>query len=113
MIAAHFILIDAPGLKAAIWRPLVKCGQQSLEVFCVGLYLSLIGYFFCKRSAMEFLLNSSPASAASPSVAYYRSWSKQIEKSVHAHPGRPAAEVPGVPIGEPAKQSNGTVAVVA
>ena len=45
-------------------------------------------------------------------VAYYRWWSKQIEKSVHAHPGRPAAEVPGVPIGEPAKQSNGTVAVV-
>ena len=54
VIAAHFILIDAPGLKAAIWRPLVKCGQHSLEVFCVGIYLSLIGYFFASDRRWNF-----------------------------------------------------------
>ena len=39
IVGARLIPIDAPGLQAAIWRPLVKCGQQSLEVFCVGIYL--------------------------------------------------------------------------
>ena len=42
IVVARLIPIDAPGLQAAIWRPLVKCGQQSLEVFCVGIYLSFI-----------------------------------------------------------------------
>ena len=36
ILGARLIPIDAPGLQAAIWRPLVKCGQQSLEVFASG-----------------------------------------------------------------------------
>src|SRR5204863_8700974 len=44
VLGARLIPIDAPGLQAAIWKPLVKCGQQSLEVFTVGIYLSFIGY---------------------------------------------------------------------
>ena len=37
ILGARFIPIDAAGLKATIWKPLVKCGQQSLEVFAVGI----------------------------------------------------------------------------
>ena len=114
VIAAHFIPIDAPGLTAAIWRPLVKCGQQSLEVFCVGIYLSLIGYFILEMISggiLAQLLVGFGGLSIMTAVAYYRSWSKQIEKSVHAHPGRPAAEEPGVPISEPVEQGDRTVAV--
>ena len=114
MIAAHFIPIDAPALTAAIWRPLVKCGQQSLEVFCVGIYLSLIGYFFLQAISdgiLTQLLVGLGGLSIMTAVAYYRSWSKQIEKSGHAHPGRPAAEEPGVPISEPVEQGNRTVVV--
>jgi hypothetical protein len=28
ILGARLIPIDAPGLKAVIWRPLIKCGQQ-------------------------------------------------------------------------------------
>jgi hypothetical protein len=30
IVVVRFIPVDAPGLKATIWRPLVKCGQHSL-----------------------------------------------------------------------------------
>ena len=51
ILGARFIPIDAPGLHATIWKPLVKCGQQSLEVFAVGIYLSFIGYFVLEMTS--------------------------------------------------------------
>ena len=46
ILGARFIPIDAAALQAAIWKPLIKCGQQSLEVFAVGIYLAFIGIFY-------------------------------------------------------------------
>jgi len=40
ILGARFIPIDAPGLQGAIWKPLVKCGQQSLEVFAASTFRS-------------------------------------------------------------------------
>ena len=47
----HFIVLavfinrylprDWRGLEWPIFRPLIKCGQQSLEVFCVGVFLAV------------------------------------------------------------------------
>ena len=42
ILGARLIPIDAPGLHATIWKPLVKCGQQSLEVFAVGIFVHRI-----------------------------------------------------------------------
>jgi hypothetical protein len=115
VIVARLIPIDAPGLTAAIWRPLVTCGQQSLEVFCVGIYLSFVGYFILETitdGILAQLLVGIGGLSIMTAVAYYRSWWKQIEKSVHAHPNRSAArEEPGAPIGEPVKEGKMTVAV--
>jgi len=48
-------------LKSTIWGPLVKCGQQSLEVFCVGIYLSFIAAFILEatsdRVVAQFLVS--------------------------------------------------------
>ena len=76
--------------------------------------LSLIGYFILEvigDGIFAQLLAGIGGLSIMTAVAYYRSWSKQIEKSVHAHPGRPAVEEPGVPISEPVEQGNRTVAV--
>jgi len=35
---------DWPGLEWAIFRPAIKCGQQSLEVFCSGIFLSFAAH---------------------------------------------------------------------
>ncbi|MGY3617060.1 OpgC domain-containing protein [Bradyrhizobium sp. USDA 10063] len=102
-LAARFIPIDAQGLQAAIWRPLVKCGQQSLEVFCVGIYLSFIGYFVLRTisdGVFAQLIVGSGGLAIMTAVAYYRSWSKRVEKTSFAHSNRPTAEQTGAPIGE-------------
>ena len=86
ILGARLIPIDAPGLQAAIWRPLVKCGQQSLEVFCVGIYLSFIASLVLERISggiVAQLLVGAGGLAMMTGVAYYRSWSKRVEKSAH------------------------------
>ena len=82
ILGARFIPIDAAGLKATIWKPLVKCGQQSLEVFAVGIYLSFIGYFFLESTSngiVAQLLVGAAGISIMTAVAYYRSWSKRVE----------------------------------
>jgi hypothetical protein len=85
IVVVRFIPIEAPALKAAVWRPLVKCGQQSLEVFCVGIYLSFIAAFILERTSdgvvAQFLVGAGGLSIMT-AVAYYRSWSKRGDKAV-------------------------------
>jgi len=35
--------IDAPFLKWQVWRPLRRCGEASLLIFCIGTFLALSG----------------------------------------------------------------------
>jgi hypothetical protein len=96
IVGARLIPIDAPGLAAAIWHPLVKCGQQSLEVFCVGIYLSFIASLILEKTSagvLAQLLAGACGIAIMTAVAYYRSWSKRVEKSAHggAHHPKPEA----------------------
>jgi len=37
--------MDAVFLRSAVAKPLTLCGQQSLEVFCLGILLSALGHF--------------------------------------------------------------------
>ena len=94
IVVARLIPIDAPGLQAVIWRPLIKCGQQSLEVFCVGIYLSFLASFILQTTSDGFLaqiLVGGGGLAIMTAVAYYRSWSKRVEKPAHA-PGNHQTE---------------------
>ncbi len=45
ILTVHFIPIDWPGLKSRWLRPMIMCGQHSLEIFCLGIFLSFIGHF--------------------------------------------------------------------
>ncbi|ANW01548.1 OpgC domain-containing protein [Bradyrhizobium icense] len=95
ILGARFLPIDAAGLRATVWKPLVKCGQQSLEVFAVGIYLAFIGYFVLTKTSdgmIAQLLVGTAGISIMTAVAYYRSWSKRVEKSAHAHTGPPIAD---------------------
>ena len=95
IVVARLIPIDAPGLQAAIWRPLVKCGQQSLEVFCVGIYLSFVASLILQTTSdgiFAQLLAGAGGLAIMTAVAYYRSWSKRVEKPLYAHGNHPTAD---------------------
>jgi hypothetical protein len=113
LLGARFIPIDAPGLQAAIWKPLIKCGQQSLEVFAVGIYLSFVGYFILTRTSdgiISQLLVGTVGIAIMTAVAYYRSWSKRVEKA-HAHASHPPLTMSTAV--EPARPGEKAVAGVA
>jgi hypothetical protein len=45
VITVHLIPKDWPGLKSVWLRPMILCGQHSLEIFCVGIFLAFAGHF--------------------------------------------------------------------
>jgi hypothetical protein len=44
-VTVYFIPKGWPGLKSIWLRPLILCGQHSLEVFCIGVFLAFAGHF--------------------------------------------------------------------
>jgi hypothetical protein len=44
-LTVYFIPKDWPGLKSAWLRPMLLCGQHSLEVFCFSIFLAFAGSF--------------------------------------------------------------------
>ena len=45
VVVAAYVRPDAGILRAPAAKPLILCGQQSLEIFCVGILLSALGHF--------------------------------------------------------------------
>src|ERR1700744_2447325 len=44
-VTVRFLPKDWAGLKSPWLRPLVLCGQHSLEIFCLGVFLAFAGHF--------------------------------------------------------------------
>ncbi|MGQ0685669.1 OpgC domain-containing protein [Bradyrhizobium sp.] len=90
VIVVRFMPIDWPGLKSGLLQPLIVCGQRSLEVFCVGLLLSFIAHFLLEEisaSLLAEILVSIAGIGLMTGIAYYRSWSKRLEKRPRSPPG--------------------------
>lgn len=45
-LTVRFLPKDWPALKSIWLRPMVLCGQHSLEIFCIGVFLAFAGQFF-------------------------------------------------------------------
>ena len=83
MLVVRFFPFDCPGLTSRWLRPLIICGQRSLEVFCVGVFLSFVGHFVLELvsdSLLAQIIVSVSGIALMTAVAYYRSWSKDLDK---------------------------------
>ena len=79
-VVTRFVSKDWPGLEWRIFRPLIVCGEQSIAVFCLGVFLSFVGHFVLMLSSgslLEQLLVSASGIAIMTLVAYYLSWSRQ------------------------------------
>jgi hypothetical protein len=53
VVVTRFLPVDSPILQWRSLAPLIKCGRNSLQVFCTGIVLS-----FCAHAAIELSLNS-------------------------------------------------------
>src|SRR5271165_1276187 len=50
-ITVRFLPSDWPGLKSPWLKPLMLCGQHSLEIFCLGVFLAFAGHFILAEVA--------------------------------------------------------------
>jgi len=99
-IVIRFVPREWAGLEWPVFRPAIKCGQQSLEVFCAGIFLSFIAHFVLVEITGEIwmqVLVSAVGIAAMTALAYYRSWSKSADKKSPRSPRLPDGSAP-VPI---------------
>jgi len=82
---------DARFLASTAARPLVRCGQQSLEIFCLGIILSALGHFVLTEYGagvpMQLAVN-----IAGVAVMFLTAWMIAWYKTVDRMPVlRPAA----------------------
>jgi hypothetical protein len=73
------------GLQWNILQPAIKCGEQSLAVFCVGVFLSFAGHFALMTgsgSLQSQIFVSAAGIAIMTLVAYVISWSRRQDEAL-------------------------------
>jgi hypothetical protein len=89
---AHFLALAAvivrfvprqwPGLKSPLLQPAIRCGQYSLEIFCLGVFLAFAGQFIITQSSGGPLLQTAISALGillMIATASLLSWYKGIE----------------------------------
>jgi len=87
VFATRLIRKDWPGLKSPVLKPLIVCGEQSLAVFCAGVFLSFAGRLVLvtgSGSWGEQILVSLSGLVIMTLVAAYVSWSKRQDRALGA-----------------------------
>jgi len=82
-IAARLVPKGWPGLNSPWLRPMILCGQHSLEIFCLGVFLAFAGYFLLAEISggigLHFLVATIGILIMS-AVAWFTSWHKHARK---------------------------------
>jgi hypothetical protein len=89
---AHFLAVAAvtvrfiprhwSGLNSPILQPAIRCGQHSLEIFCLGVFLAFAGQFIIAEASGGPLLQTALSALGifiMIATAYLISWYKTIE----------------------------------
>ena len=88
-VTARFVPAGWPGLKSPWLRPLVLCGQHSLEIFCLGVFLAFAGYFLLGETSagawLHFLLAIIGVMIMT-AAAWLASWHKLSDKGRRGSP---------------------------
>ena len=94
LFATRLIPKNWRGLTSPISRTLIVCGEQSLPVFCVGVFLSLAAHFVLvtgSGSILQQIIVSLCGVVIMTLAANYVSWSKRQDRpSLAALDGRPS-----------------------
>jgi hypothetical protein len=98
-LTVHFIPRDWPVLQSRWLRPAILCGQHSLEIFCLGVFLAFAAHFvmveFYGGVQMQVLM-SMVGILIMVATAMLISWYKQMEGRGSATPKRqPDADLAG------------------
>jgi len=82
-LVIHYVPFDAKFLRSNWARPLILCGQNSLEIFCLGVFLSFSAHFVLTEISglipMQILV-SAAGIAVMVTVAALMTWYKDVER---------------------------------
>jgi hypothetical protein len=81
-VTVRFVPRDWPALKSVILQPAIRCGQHSLEIFCLGVFLAFAGQFIIAESSGGPLLQTAVSALGiiiMVATANLISWYKDIE----------------------------------
>ena len=101
IVTIWFVPLDWPPLKSKLLWPVIVCGQHSLEIFCLGVFLSFAGHFVftevSNRVPTQIIVSMSGI-AIMVAFATLISWYRKVERR---GPGpRPPAAKPGLAGGD-------------
>lgn len=85
VVVAHIMPENWGGLRWRLVRPIIVCGQRSLEVFCVGIFLSFVAHFILETYSGDLTTQiavSVVGIVLMTCVALYRTWSLSLDKLV-------------------------------
>ena len=84
LLFTYWVPRDWSPLRSRVLQPLIKCGEEWVPVFCVGVFLSFAGHFILITShnslALQILV-SLAGIAIMTMVAYYISWSREQDRN--------------------------------
>jgi hypothetical protein len=96
VITVWFVPRNWPALQSRIFWPAIVCGQHSLEIFCLGVFLAFAGHFVFTEVSNRLLMHvivSVAGIAIMVAVAALVSWYRRVERQ---GPGpRPPSIKPG------------------
>jgi hypothetical protein len=99
VLTVRFVPRDWPPLKSELLRPLVLCGQHSLEIFCLGVFLAFAGHFFLVEVSDRLIaqvLVSALGIAVMIAAAWLLAWYKRAEgRASGSGPKQPDADLAG------------------
>ena len=79
-VTVELIRRNNPMFGSPLAEPVILCGQHSLNIFCLGIFLSVLGHFVLSEfgSSVSYQISVSVAGVVVMFVtAYFLSWSKQ------------------------------------
>lgn len=80
-LTVRFLPRNWPGLASPWLRPLILCGQNSLQIFCIGVFLAFAGQFIlaeCSGGATIHLIISICGILIMSAAAWVFSWYKRV-----------------------------------
>ncbi len=97
VLTVRFVPRGWPALKSPWFRPAIRCGQHSLEIFCLGVFLAFAGHFATVElsggTGMQILI-SALGILAMIAAAGLISWYQSIEGR-GSRPRQPNADLAG------------------
>ena len=97
-LTVYYLPKDWPYLKSPWLKPLILCGQHSLEIFCLGVFLAFAGHFILAEvgggAALHALISLSGIVIMS-AMAWVISWYKRVADKNVARKGAGNADMTG------------------